>query len=228
MDSILENIGEVVSILADLVQVTAVLVAGAWTWKRFIRTREDASCLDVTAGLEVIGEHMALTGPAYLAVVTATVRNTGKVRHTIAAMHFDLRVVQDDDLLARSEAVIDQVAFPRKLYDEQRFFPASWTWSFVEPGATNIYRYSVILPADARFALVNVKLPLAGDDEFFTSWKIIALERSPGEPVLSLSRGEVGEEMVIPADPYDPPGMPARWAPTQGFGGMAGMARVRL
>ena len=210
MDPLLENIGGVVSILADLVQVAAVCVAGAWTWKRFIRTREDHPHLDVTAGLEIIGEHVAPSGPATLAVVTATVHNAGKVRHTISAMHFDLRVVEEDDVLVPSEAALGQAAFPRKLYDEQRFFPKSWVWSFVDPGATNVYRYSVILPANARFALVSVKLPLAGDDEFFASWKIVDLPQREASSVMSLSR----EEIVIPADPYETPGTPVRWAPT--------------
>ena len=208
MDPILENIGGVVSILADLVQVGAVLVAGLWTWKRFIRTREDHPYLDVTAGLEIIGEHMALGGPATLAVVTATVHNAGKVRHTISAMHFDLRVVEGNDLLVPSEVALGQAAFPRKLYDEQRFFPKSWVWSFVEPGATNVYRYSVVIPADARFALVSVKLPLAGDDEFFSSWKIVDLPQREASSVMSLSR----EEIVIPADPYESPNLPVGMA----------------
>lgn len=208
MEPLLENIGGVVSILADLVQVAAVFVAGAWTWKRFIRTRDDHPHLDVTAGLEIIGEHMALGGPAILAVVTATVHNAGKVRHTISAMHFNLRAVLLEDDLHTSEVVLGQVAFPCKLYDEQRFFPRSWVWSFVEPGATNVYRYSVVIPTNARFALVSVKLPLAGDDEFFASWKIVDLPQREAAPVMSLSC----EEMSIPTDPYESPNVPTGMA----------------
>lgn len=226
VDPVLANVGGVVSLLADLVQVTAVLVAGLWTWQRFIRTREDFPSLDVTAGLEIVGTHASPAGPATLAVVTATVRNAGKVRHTLSTLHFDLRAVCEDDVLVPSETALGQAAFPRKLYDEQRFFPKSWVWSFVEPGATNVYRYSVVIPANARFALVSVKLPLAGDDEFFTSWKIVAVPHKEEPSIMLLSR-EAREEIIIPADPYELPGTPARWTPTHGPGGIAGIVQGR-
>jgi hypothetical protein len=90
-------------------------------------------------------------------------------------IHFDLRVVLNGDLLTRSDVALGQVEFPHKVYDDQRFFPASWVWSFVEPGATNVYRYSALVPSDAKFVLVSVKLPLEGEDEFVTSWRVFNL-----------------------------------------------------
>ena len=151
------------------------MVAGSWTYKKFIRTREDFPSIDVTVGLDPVGEHLGLSGPVRLTVVTATVKNAGTVRHKMSNLHFDMRVILNGDLLTRSDVALGQADFPHKIYDKQRFFPTSWVWSFVEPGATNVYRYSALVPTDAKFALLSVRLPLEGEDEFVTSWRVFNL-----------------------------------------------------
>lgn len=155
----------------DITEGVAVIVAGWWTYRRFIRVREDHSRIDATAGLHFIGTHDG----AHLAVVTATVKNTGAVRHFIRDMRFDLRVLRDGHPVKFSEKALGQVSFPDRLYAEQRFFPESWVWSFVEPGVENTYRYTVALPLDARFVLVKVWVVLPGDDEFASSWRVLAV-----------------------------------------------------
>ena len=155
----------------QLVQSVSLVVAGFWTYRKFIKFREDQSKIDATADLTVIGEHQG----ARLAVVTASVSNNGKVRHTITGMHFDLRVINNWHPLQPAEHRMGYVDFPDKLYSAQPLFPPEWKWSFIEPGATNQYRYSVILPPDVKFALVKLKVILPGDDQFFSSWRIFSV-----------------------------------------------------
>ncbi len=162
------GIASLAAALGDVVQSLALLVAGYWTYKKFILFREDESKIDADVTLEVVGEHQGQR----LASVTATVRNSGKVRHRIHGMHFDLRVIREYHPLQQAEHRMGYVDFPEKLYSQQPLFPPEWEWSFIEPGATNSYRYSVILPPDVKFALVKLKVMLPGDDQFFSSWRI--------------------------------------------------------
>lgn len=166
--------------LKDVVESIAIIIAGIWTYRKFIRFREDQSKIDATADLTIIGEHEGTR----LAVVTAEVTNSGKVRHNITRMHFDLRVIRQGQPLQVAENRMNHVDFPEKLYSAQPLFPSEWKWSFIEPGATNHYRYSVILPLNVKFALVNVKVVLPGDDQFFSSWRIFNVAGSGGEPFL--------------------------------------------
>ena len=168
----------VASALGDLVQSGALVVAGYWTYRRFILTREDKSKIDASANFEVMGEHNG----ARLGVVTATISNSGKVRHKIMGMHFDLRVLQNYHALQTAQHRMGYVDFPEKLYSEQPLFPPEWKWSFVEPGATNHYRYSVILPPDVKFVLVKLKVFLPGEDQFFSSWRIFNVGQTPPLP----------------------------------------------
>ena len=176
MPDALTLFGALAPAIADSVQALAVMLAGGWAYRKFNRTREDFPSLDVTVGLEVMGDHMSITGPARLAVVTATIRNHGTVRHKLSTLHFGMRTLLKNDLLERSDVAMGQVAFHNRLHYNQRFFPESWIWSFVEPGGTNVYRYSVIIPADVKFVLISAKLPLEGEDEFFSSWRIFNIE----------------------------------------------------
>jgi hypothetical protein len=157
--------------LESLVSVVAVVAAGYWTVRKYVKTREGASRIDVTAKLDVLG---VLNGD-FLAVVTGTVKNSGKVRHYVRNMHFSLRGLTGSDALERLDKALGQVEFPLELYNKQRMFPEDWGYSFVEPGETNNYRYSVIIPGDVLFALVSVKVILPGDDEFSASWQVFKL-----------------------------------------------------
>lgn len=175
---ILPAIVAIASALSDVAQAVALLAAGIWTYRRFVRTREDESMVDADVTLDVLGSH----GGALLGVVTAAITNSGKVRHKIAHMHFDLRVINSWHPLEKDTHRMGYVNFPDKLYSEQQLFPPEWVWSFVEPGATNKYRYSVILPPDVKFALVKLKVVLPGEDQFFSSWRVFTLgtKEAPG------------------------------------------------
>ena len=160
-------------VLADAIshsaEAIAIVVGGWWTYSKFIRNREGQSKIDVTADIEWLGTHEGKK----LAVVTATVKNSGQVRHKIHDMHFDLRAVETGTALVPTEKAIGQINFPLELHERQPFFPAEWKWSFVEPESTNVYRYSVAIPVEVKFVLVTVKVLLPGDDEFSTSWKVV-------------------------------------------------------
>ena len=159
--------------IEHVVEAVAILVTGGWAYRKFVAQREGESKLDVTAGLDFVGTHEDKT----VAVVIASVANTGNVRHHVTDMTFDLRLLRESDPVERAPQALGQVNFPLRVYADQRFFPESWVWSFIEPGVTNVYRYSVALPADARFALVSVRVALPGDDEFATSWRVFAIPR---------------------------------------------------
>jgi hypothetical protein len=169
---------------AHLAQVLALALGGVWTYRRFIRQREDHARLDLTADLQFIG----VQGDQHLAVVELAVTNDGVVRHRIQDLRFSLRTTRAEASLVRGdEAILGQVLFPAVHYRDQRMFPKSWVWSFVEPKATNRYRFAVLIPRTASFALVKAYVLLPGEDEFFSSLKILAIPATPAAapPVLT-------------------------------------------
>ena len=164
--------------VASFATTVGVFGAGLWAFFQYVWHREGLSKLDVTADIEIIG----LQGDFLLGVVSARVNNAGRSRHYVKDLFFDLRTLNVGDTLETLPKTNNLVSFPHKLYDRQRFFPASWEWSFVEPGCTNVYRHTVALPLETRYVIVKVKLPLPGQDEFFTSWKVIPASTLEGRP----------------------------------------------
>ena len=162
--------------VAHLAETLALAVGGLWTYRRFIRQRDDHARLDLTADLEFVGTQAG----QHLVVVHLVVVNAGTVRHRFSDLCFDLRTIEADTPLKAGDAhVLGQVSFPTVIHRNQRIFPSSWVWSFIEPGATNRYRYATSIPVGASFALLRAWLVLPGDDEFVAAWTVKAIPVVP-------------------------------------------------
>jgi len=142
---------DIITLCLSAISATATC---AWVLRNWHRQREDFPKIDLSCGIKPI-----IRTPTHTLVdVTADVKNSGKVRHSIKNMTYNLRGARKDSLIEGDDLYLSQVIFPIVIRSDQRFFPASWVYSFVDSTNSTTYRNVILVPNDIDVFHLTVRM----------------------------------------------------------------------
>jgi len=146
----LEQFEQLAGSIESLATVVALLIGGFWTYRKFIRQREDFPHIDFSVDLRFV----AVQGDTWVVEVIAWLENKGKVQHRISDFYFELAYLKNSDELIDAQEYGGQLLFPNNAI-KASWLPAEWSYTFIEPGIRTHYSYITTIPCDAGIALLH-------------------------------------------------------------------------
>ena len=143
---------------SDWLGIVGWFVTGAWIFRDHLKKRADFPRINLHASMREI----AKSGDGRVVEVAAEVENTGDVRHVFRNIKYGIRG-SDIKSLSASKRALGQVDLPKVIVHDQRFFPKSWEYSFVDAGQKSVYRHLILIPNDAR--LIQLQVIMLYEDE---------------------------------------------------------------
>jgi len=138
--------------LANLAQVSTGLVtligavaAAIFFWRR----REYAPRVQFDLGMRIVGEREN----ELFIELTAIIRNVGYVRHRIKSLTFSVRALRDNDPWEENKRRNRLIGFAHGIIKQRSWIPDNWQ-TFVEPGVTQIYPYTIRISSDYAYLLL--------------------------------------------------------------------------
>lgn len=147
----LEQLGQLSSILQAVVTTVAIVVGGWWTYLKFGWQLERYAHIETAAEIEFIGRQ----GNSWIVEVRAVLTNKGKVEHRIANLAFDLVALRSEDPVATDpERWGGQVDFPHEVA-RGSFLRSDLDFFSLGPGLTAKYSYVANAPANTTFLMLH-------------------------------------------------------------------------
>jgi hypothetical protein len=131
--------------LSSIVGILGWVVTGAWMLHGWYIRREDKPRIGMSATLNRIYRNTA----EQVVEIVVSIENTGEVRHVFKDITYSLRG-SDTKVLTTNPGLLGQLDLPVVLADDQRLFPESWEYSFVDAGQTSTYRALIVIPAAVK------------------------------------------------------------------------------
>ena len=141
------------------------LATCTWVIRNWRLRREDFPRIDIDCRVNEVSRNQTHT----MVEIVAEVKNTGSVRHKIRNICYTLRGACNDSLAEGDETQLSQVMFPVEIRHDQRFFPASWVYSFVDAGNTSTYRNVILVPNDVDVFHLTVRMQYDDKESDFHS-----------------------------------------------------------
>jgi hypothetical protein len=160
-----EEFDHLASALSALATIAALVVGGAWTYQRFVRTREANPKVE----FEVSVEFVARQNGFWIAEALAFLDNKGLVRHDITNFTFSVRFLLSTDSI---EAKEEFLAFVPHDGGSGSWIPPDWGNTFIEPGLRTRYSALIRVPAEASAVLIHGKFYYT-DGDWHTSDKLV-------------------------------------------------------
>jgi hypothetical protein len=163
-----ESFHHLVGGISDIATVLALVFGGLWTYRLFIRRREDVPHIEFSVDVNFVG----VQDDQWLVEILALLDNKGQVRHSISDFTFDLRCVSSDEALRHGgEGINYQLEIPHKL-KEGSWMPRGWAYTFIEPGLRTRYSFISTVPVSASFVLVHGRFSYSKED-FHTADRLV-------------------------------------------------------
>lgn len=168
-----EDIEHIVSSLESIATIIALAVGGYWTYRRFVKQREDFALIDFTVDINFIGEQDG----SWIVELIAHLENKGKVRHWFSDLNFDLAALfQSDQLQAKEEMYGGQAIFPNEI--EKRPWIPNGRY-FIEPGLRNKYSFVARVPKEASFLILHGRFTYENQAASHTAERTAAVPTGP-------------------------------------------------
>jgi hypothetical protein len=170
-----ESFHHIVGGLSDIATILALVIGSLWTYRLFIRRREDVPHIEFTVDVNFVG----MQDDQWLVEVLALLENKGQVKHSISDFTFDLRCLSAGEALRHGGEVINyQLEIPQKI-KEGSWMPRGWDYTFIEPGIRTRYSFITSVPVSASFVLVHGRFFYSKED-FHTADRLIKVPVSVG------------------------------------------------
>lgn len=169
-----EHISQLAGSIESLATVIALLLAGVWGYRRFVRQREDYPHIDFKVDLRFVDLHHE----SWVVEVIARLENKGRVQHRINEFTFDLRYLKGSDELKHAGQFGGQILFPHEAA-KGSWLPKEWSYTFIDPGISTHYSYITAIPKEARIALLHGWFSYQEGCEFHSAEKILRVPESP-------------------------------------------------
>ncbi|MHC1777561.1 MAG: hypothetical protein AB9834_19340 [Lentimicrobium sp.] len=150
LPAFIEKAGPWLQSIESVVTIAAIIVGGYWTYRRFIRQREDFALIDFSVDIEF----HAKIKDWWIVEIIAYIENKGKVQHKIELFDFKLESINSTDNIDDDEEHRNQVLFPN-IIAENSFKSKDAGYFFIEPGLKNKYSHVAKVPANAEVLLLH-------------------------------------------------------------------------
>ena len=147
--------------------VSSIATCG-WVIRNWKLRREDMPKIEMDCRLEKV-----LSGTTETVIkVTASIKNSGAVRHQFRSLRYDLRGMNASSITHGTLKILNQVNFNIPVRRNQRFFPKSWKYSFVDAGTTSTYTSVIAVPNSIDAFYLDVRMSYSDRESDFhqTTW----------------------------------------------------------
>ena len=160
----------------SIVTVLALLVGGAWTYRRFVKRREEYPKLAFDPVIRFVAE----AEQVWMAEVVAQIENKGEVRQIIRDLKYEIALcATPPSEAAASTGSIASILSTQKL-EARSWLPDDCDYLFVEPGVKSDFYACVSLPKSASLVCLRGDFSSGekGKDEFFFGERLFAVPKA--------------------------------------------------
>jgi hypothetical protein len=165
-----ENLNHVAGALESLATIAALAIGGWWTYRRFVRQREDRPHVAFTVDAAFIAKQ----GGYWIVELISRLENKGKVRHQITNFTFDVYALFRNDDVIVSDQFGGQAYFPH-LVVRGSWLPTSFGYTFIDPGLSTHYSFLARIPEETTMFVMHSRFDYEHDKEFHVAEKTFAV-----------------------------------------------------
>lgn len=154
----LESFNHLAGAIESLATVFALIVAGYWTYTRFIKQRENFAFIEFTCDINFIGKQ----DEWWIVELIAYLENKGRVQHQFRDLSFILEALYSNDAVNQEAKFGGQAFFPHALANGPWVPPGTY---FIEPGLRAKYSYVARIPNSASFLITRGLLQQRSSDD---------------------------------------------------------------
>jgi hypothetical protein len=157
----------------SLLTATALLVAAAWTYRRFVKRREEHARLAFDPTIRFVTE----LDDVWMIEVVAAIENKGEVRHVIKEIKYELELcdVAPTGLLT-STGSIASILMSQKV-EARSWLPDGVEYIFVEPAVKSEFCACAAIPKSTRLICLRGYFSSGERREFFFGERLFALPK---------------------------------------------------
>lgn len=160
--------------MLEYLSIIITIIPGLWILWNYLFKRSFAPKVKMTLTGEVIAKDFS--GQRLLRTCLG-VSNIGEVRLKASQIRLTIRGIKRNSLLKiGGEEILYQVDFDQKIYQEE-LIPFEWEYTFVDPGITQDYQYSILIPKDIEYLLIEGKIYFKSSKDFQLTSIIIKLDK---------------------------------------------------
>lgn len=95
-----------------------------------------------------------------------SVENVGEVRFKAKEIMLTVRGILDNtNFKIGDEKILNQINFDNKIYQDN-IIPEEWGYTFIDPGVLQNFRYTILIPKDYKYLLIESKIIYSNKKDF--------------------------------------------------------------
>jgi len=131
------------------------ILSGAWILWNYFFKRSFAPKIKMDISGRVIGKD---SSDQRLLWTNLVISNLGEIRLKAPKILLTVRGIKNNKKFTKGdETIIGQVNFDKKIYQEN-LIPRAWKYTFVDPGIAQEYQYSILIPKNIKYILLEAKI----------------------------------------------------------------------
>lgn len=145
--------------IKNIIEVIAILIGGGWALYRFGLFRERFPSMEISNGINYIGENSS----EYLLELYCVVENKGKVRKWLAPFDFELLYLEESDPFESNSEVNEEIYFKKFLrnvthYGNRKYWVhPDWYIPFVDGGSKKHFHHVTAVPKEYKYLILNTR-----------------------------------------------------------------------
>jgi len=152
--------------MKDNFAILFTLISGAWILWNYLFKRSFAPKVKMNISGNIIGKDPYGQKILWTNLI---ISNLGEVRLKAPAIELTVRGIENTSKFKKGDAtILNQVNFDKRIYQEN-LIPKSWHYTFVDPGITQEYQYSILIPRNIKYVLLEGKIIFSKNNFQLTS-----------------------------------------------------------
>lgn len=104
-----------------------------------------------------------------------TMENIGDVRFKAKELMLTVRGIKDEIFSRGNDKILNQVLFKDKIYQDN-LIPVEWGYTFIDPGVTQIYSHTILIPSKYKYLLLEGKVIYNNSKDFQIGSFVLKIE----------------------------------------------------
>lgn len=155
--------------MSDNITLLITIIPGLWVLWNYFFKRTFAPKIRMKLFGRIIGKDDL---SQKILSVNLEIHNLGEVRLKSRKIELSVRGIEKNSIFKIGDnKILYQVNFDKKIY-EQNIIPSNWSYTFIDANITQEYQYSIMIPGNIRYLLVESKIFFTNEDFQLTSYII--------------------------------------------------------
>ncbi len=138
-------------------------ITGLWVLWNYFFKRSFASKIKMNISGEIVGKDIS---NQLMLSTNLSVENVGEVRFKAKEIMLTVRGILDNtNFKIGDEKILNQINFDNKIYQDN-IIPEEWGYTFIDPGVLQNFRYTILIPKDYKYLLIESKIIYSNKKDF--------------------------------------------------------------